>query len=462
MKPSRYNTYISLEDGSYLLHNKLTGALLTVDADSKETVDTISEREKEVPGEVLKTFIQNGVVVGDNEDELLKIRHRFKEVVYNPQLLAFSLAPTARCNLSCCYCVQRIDELLASKAHQTATMSDSTVKGVLCFVKNMTETCGVGTLPVSFYGGEPLMAKPLILHILQDLAQWCTERSINFETGFTTNLTLLDQSFLEDVQKYSLFYFRTTLDGPKEIHDQFRHYRNGEGTYEHVLTNIGTLLDAGIKVRIQININQHYRSMPELFDDLKERGLTNIVVEVYPLLDPLVASQEAQKLHGLLDKNFPVSKSQFAIPFEEIAEAKTYIYRAVFEKGFKLPPSNLRVWTPCDGAHAYHFLADPVGDVYKCVGGMSIKNFRVGHIHADGYFERYPFFYKWMDTADPTQIEKCQSCLQLPSCGGGCIVGRTLGNVPCVCEISHFPGEEYVKMCLKQEYVELSQSLRID
>ncbi len=462
MKPSRYNMYTPLEDGSYLLHNKLTGALFAVDKDTKDFIDTISEKGKEVPETSVNALVQNGIVLHDNTDELLKIRQRSNELCYNPQLLAFVVAPTSRCNLSCPYCVQRVDESLVDRSAQTAIMSDSTVENVLCFLKNMTETCNAQKLPVTIYGGEPLLAKPLILRIFQDLSQWCTERSLTFETTMSTNLTLMDQSFFDEIQKYAPVYFRTTFDGPEKIHNLYRHYKNGKGTYEDIVTNIGMLMDAGIRVRAQININKHYKHVPELLDDLKERGLKSIIIEVYALIDPFVTIQEAQKHYGLLDKNFPLSESQFAIPFEEIPEAKTFVYRTMFEKGFTLPPSLLEVWTPCDGMCAYHFLVDPVGDVYECVGSMLMKNLRVGHIHADGYFERYPLFYKWIDMADPTQIEKCQSCIQLPSCGGGCIVARFLGSVPYICEISNFPGEEYVKMCLKQEYPDQMKSLKIE
>jgi radical SAM protein with 4Fe4S-binding SPASM domain len=63
------------------------------------------------------------------------------------------------------------------------------------------------------------------------------------------------------------------------------------------------------------------------------------------------------------------------------------------------------------------------------VGSMLIQSLRIGRIHEDGQLERYPFFYKWMDT-DPTYIEKCSSCTLLPSCGGGCVVGRQVGKIP--------------------------------
>ncbi len=459
MKPSSYNNYILLEDGNYVVHNRLTGAIFIADEDTKKAIEFIQEGT--LPQEQLEAFQQNGVLIEDNENELLRIRHRYNAARYNPQTLSFIVAPTTRCNLSCHYCIQRADESLIQKEAQTATMSESTTRNVLSFVKSMTERCNIKLLPITFYGGEPLTAKGLIFCMLEELAKWSKEHSIGLGTAFFTNGTLLDQSFLDKLQKYTILYARTTLDGPKEIHDQYRHYRNGKGTYEKVLDAIEMLLDAGIQVRVQTNINRHYTHMPALFDDLNERGLTRILVEPYPLFDYMTAIPEAQEHYGILSGSIPVPESTFAVPFKDIPEARTFIYRAAFKRGFKLPTSSVKAWAPCGGANAYHFLVDPLGDVYKCLGSMLVKNMRIGHIHENGRFEQFPFFYEWMNT-DPTLIDKCQPCQFLPSCGGGCIVGRYLIGLPCFCEYSFFRGEEYLKMCLKQAYPELLESLKIE
>ncbi len=460
MKPSRYNMYIPLEDGSYILFNSLGGALLTVDKTTKDIIDTISEKWKEVPEEKLNVLTQNGIVLHDNDDELLRIRYRYNEVRYNPHLITFMVVPTARCNLSCRYCFQKIDESRAEKNPHLATMSDSTVENVLCFIKNMTETCNANLAPVCFHGGEPLLAKNIILHMLKDLAQWCTEHSLDLSTSFYTNCTLFDQPFLDNLEGYTIDFVQTTLEGPEEIHDQFRHYKNGKGTYEDIVANMGMLLDAGVKVRAHININRYYERVLEMLDDFVERGLKDLIIEPFPLFDPLSTIPEVQKHYGVLDENFPVSESEYSVPFKETMEVRTHLYSAAFERGFQLPTSPLGVWTPCDGARAYHFAVGPAGEVYKCQGCILIDNLRVGQIHENGYFERYPLFYKWMDI-DPTRMEECQSCYHLPSCGGGCIAARYLGNIPHFCEVSSFLGEEYLKMSVKRKYPELSQSLRI-
>jgi len=460
VKPSQYNHYIPLEDDKNILYNTLSGAILIVDEDARNSIEQIQEVEAELPQDMLNNFRQNGVVVETNENELLKFRDRYNTMRYDPQRLSFGLTPTARCNLSCEYCWQRIDQSLAERHDQVTTMSESTLKGVLLFVKQTIETLNATNLPIFFFGGEPLMAKKLVFRILEDLAQWSEERSVGFNTTFYTNCTLFDQFFIDGLQKYTVNLVKTTLDGPQEIHDQYRHYKNGEGTYENIVTNIGMVLDAGINVEIQFNINRHYEHMPELFDDLSERGLKQIIVAGYPVYDPPIVIQEVQKAYGLLDERFPIPQSQFAIPFKEVPEVRTQIYRWAFEKGFKLPPPDLGLLR-CSAVSYYHNIIDPSGDVYKCVATMLLKFMRTGRIHENGYFEHYPFFYEWVDN-DPTYVEPCQSCSLLPSCWGGCIFGRKLIGVSHVCEVSQFCGEEYIKMYLEQKYPEKLKFLKME
>ena len=460
MKPSQYNHFIPLENGEYIVYNTMSGAIAIVDDETKRSIEEIKKMEAELSPEVLYNFKESEFVVHDDENELLKARDRYNENRYDPQKLSFVLTPTARCNLSCQYCYQRVDDSLVKKEDQTSTMSESTLRNVLLFVKRRSELFNATRLPITFYGGEPLIVKPLVFRILANLSSWSREHSITLKVGLYTNGTLLDQSFIDELSKYTITYVRMTLDGPQEIHDQFRHFKNGEGTYEHIVTNIGKLVDAGINVVVHININKYYKRIPELMDDLKERGLTKIHLSSYPIFDLLVSFQEAQKAYGLLNESFPIPESSFAVPFKEIAQARMYVFRSAFKKGSTIPQPHLGSWV-CRGATYHHYAIDPSGDVYKCVGCMLVNPTCIGSIRENGHFERYPFLYEWMNT-NPTYIEHCQSCYLLPTCGGGCIQGRILAKLPYFCEIGSFSEDDYIKMYLKQKYPEKLKCVKIE
>ena len=461
VKPSRYNHYIPLEKGEYILVNTLSGDMLIIDEDTRSTIENIQQTEADLSGEILEQFKLNHLVVQDNENELLYVRDRYNAKCYNTQVLSFFLTPTANCNLSCPYCWQRIDTAFADKSAQTATMSASMVKGVLLFIKKRAEILNVKHMPIAFFGGEPLVEKELVLHMLEELAPFCEERSINMEVGLYTNCTLLDQPFIDNLNEYTVGYVRAGLDGPQHIHDQYRFFKDGKGTYDVVMKNIGELRDAGIKVIVQYNITRDYVHAPELFDDLTERGLKDVIVDCHRIYDPACVITEVKKAYGQLDESVSVPQSTFALPFEEVNKAKMYIYRCAFKKGFSLRPPKLGLFLPCRAAQYYEYIVDPLGYVYKCSTSMLIKDMRVGHIDEHGKFERFPFLHEWMND-NPTYFEECQACNLLPSCGGGCLLGRKLAQRPFLCEVSQFPEEDYIKMYLKQQYPEDFSSVSID
>ena len=447
-----------MENGEYILYNTMSGAMLLVDEDTKNTIESIQETD--LPEDKLKDFRLNGVIIGDEENELLKFRDRFNARRYNQQDVSFYLAPVSSCNLSCEYCFQRAEESPTEEKMRIGVMSESMTKNVLTFVKRRTELCNANVLPLSFYGGEPLMTKELILYILKDLEQWSKEHSLEFYATTYSNCTLFDQSLIEEMRTHGMAGVRTTLDGPQEIHDQYRFFKNGKGTYEVVVTTIGELMDAGIDVEIQVNINRQYKHAPELFDDLAERGLKGIGVTSFPLYDPKVVFQQARKLYGHIPEDVPIPESRFAVPFWDIPEARLYVYKCAHERGFTLYPPNLGCLVPCHGVKYYHYVVDLFGYVYKCVASMLIKSMQIGQIHENGEFERFPFLFDWMNN-DPSYLEKCESCKLLPTCAGGCVYGRKLIQLSHMCEVSQFYGEDYIKMYLKQKYPEKFKSLKI-
>ena len=449
MKSSQYNRFILLENGEYVVYNTLTGGLMIIDEEAKENIDKI--HEKDVPSLIRDNLVKSGFIVTDDENELLLVRDRLNAKRFDPRLLSFFVTPTADCNLSCPYCWQRSDNSFADTSLQRATMSESTMNGVLQFIKHRAEVLRAHNLPITFFGGEPLMKKEMVLHILRNLSRWGDEHSVSITAGFYTNCTLLDQSFMEELQQYTLGTFRTSIDGPQKIHDIYRYYSNGKGTYEDTVTNIGLLLDSGVNLILQYNITSHYHHAPELFDDLAERGLKPITVDCHRLYDPSSVVQEVKKVYGVSDEKHEIHRNPIFPPFTEVSKAKMFIYRTAYEKGFALHPPKLGLLLPCNGSLYYHYVIDPLGFVYKCSTSMLLENLRVGRIYEDGNFEKYPFFHEWMDT-DPTYIKECQACSLLPSCGGGCTLGRKLAQRPYLCDVSPFCGEEYIKLYLKQEF----------
>ena len=64
----------------------------------------------------------------------------------------------------------------------------------------------------------------------------------DFEISYSiqTNATLIDEEWIQIFKEFD-FSIGISLDGYKELHDQYRIAKNGQGTYETIITNIKSI-----------------------------------------------------------------------------------------------------------------------------------------------------------------------------------------------------------------------------
>ena len=88
---------------------------------------------------------------------------------------------------------------------------------------------------ISFYGGEPLLAFPLIKEII--LYTTGKYKGFAYDFRMTTNGYLLKDSILDFLAEYNCG-ISVSLDGPEEDHDRNRVLAGGGGTFKTVYANI--------------------------------------------------------------------------------------------------------------------------------------------------------------------------------------------------------------------------------
>jgi uncharacterized protein len=93
------------------------------------------------------------------------------------------------------------------------------------------------TFRIGFYGGEPLMAFPMIERIVGH-ARKCKGEAVQFSV--TTNGTLLTDA----IGRFLIaegFRLLISLDGPASVHDRYRVFRNGRGSHSKVWEGVERL-----------------------------------------------------------------------------------------------------------------------------------------------------------------------------------------------------------------------------
>lgn len=136
---------------------------------------------------------------------------------------------TEQCNLRCSYCVYS-GRYQNRRIHSHRAMTEETaLRAVDWFLTECSEDPYIG-----FYGGEPLLAFPLLRRVVEYVQ---SKTNLSVQYSLTSNGTLLDDESIRFFIDHD-FNLTISLDGPKEIHDRYRKNREGHGTWASVIGNL--------------------------------------------------------------------------------------------------------------------------------------------------------------------------------------------------------------------------------
>ena len=195
--------------------------------------------------ELIKKLMDNFMLLDLNKGQ--KLINQFKEYFYNNDT-SLTLIPiiTQNCNFRCIYCYEE---------HIPNIMSEDTLNGIVEYVKKEIKN-GIKSVILSWFGGEPLLAKEKIIKYNKIIQNICEENNILFRGSMTTNGYLLDIQTFKDLYKAGVVSYQITLDGFE--HDKKRILFDGSPTYEKIVSNleqIKTLSNKEYKFKINLRRN---------------------------------------------------------------------------------------------------------------------------------------------------------------------------------------------------------------
>ncbi len=148
-----------------------------------------------------------------------------------------TLELTEQCNMACHYCIYHsgnIDFREFGRRHMSWQVAELAIDYTL---KNSGKK-----VAVTFYGGEPLIEFKLLKHCVDYTLKNGADKDLTF--SMTTNLTLMTAEIAEYLSTVPNFGVVCSIDGPKEIHDCRRGFKNGEGTYDKAINGLKHLINA--------------------------------------------------------------------------------------------------------------------------------------------------------------------------------------------------------------------------
>lgn len=101
---------------------------------------------------------------------------------------------------------------------------------------------------------------------------WKPEQQ-NIANHIQTNLTLLNEKWIEFFKENS-FKISTSIDGSERLHDRYRHYKSGNGSFKKVVAGIEALRKVGMSFGVVVTINRFNVGFPdEVYQTLMELGI---------------------------------------------------------------------------------------------------------------------------------------------------------------------------------------------
>lgn len=299
------------------------------------------------------------------------------------------------CNLGCKYCFEGTRK---GKFYLSAETADEFIN----FIASQDLT-GKDKLHTVFYGGEPLLSRDAIISIAKSLRKVADKKKMDFSFSFITNGTLLTPLLVKKLKPLGLKSASVTLDGPKDVHDRFRPFKTGKGSFDVIIRNVRNVCSL-IDLRIGGNYTQEsYPDFPRLLDFLIDHGITPSrisSVDFNPVINERNKFSPPDFHDGCMSLNEPW-----------LVEAMFFLREEILKRGFRaqelLPAICAIEWKSS-------VIVNYDGTVYKCPGLIGRKNYCVGDLKTG--MRDYGLSHglgNWKN-------KKCLACAYLPLCFGGC------------------------------------------
>lgn len=402
LKASKYNVFVDIGKGRYILFNSMSKTVSVVTYDIKKKLQSDYYRTKTGLADYMdeiKVLGEGGFLISSEKDELTEFRELHLNSKFDETSATFVIIPTFSCNLKCPYCYQG-----QGIQRPVGSMNEKTSKVVADFIVKYISQHKTKSLLIQIIGGEPLANFSPIEYILSSVHKYCTDASIEVTIEIDTNGTLITDEIIEKIQKFSPTVV-ISLDGSKQFHDKHRFSNDGAGTFDRIIQNIELLIERKIVVEGNICVSKdNFSSMKELLLNLRSRGIV-IPVNFIHLRERTGACSSFSS-SCFTDTDW--GKRILPLLLETAHKENTRIAS--------------RPWAPyvfCNMQRKSGFVIDPLGYLYRCPVLAGHTNHIVGKIEPGGKCTFTNNNMRWLER-DPTTFVECKECNLLPLCAGGC------------------------------------------
>ena len=338
-------------------------------------------------------------------DTFAPISNKLKEKT-SGVVKALCLHVAHTCNLNCAYCFASQGKYSGERA----VMSEEVGKRALDF---LIENSGTRhNLEVDFFGGEPLMNFDVVKNLVAYAREREKETGKNFRFTLTTNGVLIDDDVI-DFANREMSNVVLSLDGRKEIHDEFRVDYAGKGSFDKIVPKFQKLVEARGGKDYYMRGTFTHRN-PDFVNDIRtmlDLGFDELSME------PVVCAPDDPA--ALNEKDLEMVMQQYeelaSLMLERRRQGKPFTFYHYMIDLSGGPCIYKRV-SGC-GSGTEYMAVTPWGDLYPCHQFVGDEKFKLGDIYNGVTNTALQNEFKQCNVyAHP----ECNDCWAKLYCSGGC------------------------------------------
>lgn len=316
------------------------------------------------------------------------------------------------CNMSCDYCFY-CDETQKRIQESYGFMTEQTLKNVI----RKTMLRADGCVSYAYQGGEPTLRGLAFFRKAIEYQKQYNKRGIRVMNALQTNGYALDEEWCEFL-KENHFLVGISVDGTREIHDAYRHAKDGGVTYDRVLRSVELLERYGVDYNILTVVNDKVAShITEIYEAYRKRGWK--YQQYIACLDPL-GEKRGETEYALQPKQY----GTFLITLFDLWYRDWKRGEQPYIRQFDNYIGILAGYQPeaCDqrGYCGIQNVVEADGSVYPCDFYM-LDEYRLGNLNENQMDE---INEKRLETGFLQRSEKlnegCKNCRYYGICRGGC------------------------------------------
>lgn len=317
------------------------------------------------------------------------------------------------CNMDCAYCFYR-DTAKHREQYSYGIMSREVVDHLIEKTLSFAEG---GFVTYCFQGGEPLLVGIEFYEYFISQVEKKNKAGSKIIYSLQTNGINLSEEFCKLFREKE-FLVGVSLDGPREIHNQYRCSLGHEGTFDSVMEGISLLKKYGIQFNILSVVTAYSaKYIKEIWGFFKQQGFSYL--QFIPCLEPIGTTPFQTGFAMDNEQYYQFQKQLFDLYWKDLHTKNKVFVRHLDNIMARLYGGRVE---QCDmiGRCLGQLVVEADGSIYPCDFYCEDKYLLGNIVNMDlKELEQSAVMQQFIKESFPIE-EDCKKCLVLGLCRGGC------------------------------------------